>query len=143
MIAAGSQRIGAGSKTVTVRRDAGRRTSRRDDGSYRGRNLPASSTLRFSVGRNGRTLRNFRASVSMLCFGSTAEQNRFITGFAALRSARIAPDGSVTGLLQLQGDGGTRVLLTGRLRRGRFRGEVDLSFSTCSGNRDLDAVRRR
>jgi hypothetical protein len=34
------------------------------------------------------------------------------------------------------------VLLTGRLRHRRFKGEVSMSFSTCAGARELKAVRR-
>ncbi len=55
-----------------------------------------------------------------------------------LRSARIAPDGSVTGLSSARS--GARVLQTGRLRAGRFKGEVSMAFSTCDGTRKLDAA---
>ena len=143
VIAAGAQRIVAGTRMLTVRRDRGRTTSGRDDGRYAARDAPKNSTLRFKVSGDGRTLRDFRASLTAFCIGSTIEDNRFIIAFAALRSARIAPDGSVTGLLQLEGEDGTRVVLTGRLRRGRFRGEVDIGFSTCSGSRKLEAVLQR
>ena len=88
----------------------------------------------------GTTLRDFRASLTAFCVGPTLADNRLVVAFAVLGSARIAPDGSVTGLLETTG--GARVLLTGRLRNRRFQGEVKMQFSTCSGSRKLDAVRR-
>ncbi len=127
-------------RTLTVRRGGRRVTSGRDDGSYGARKPPSNSTLRFKVSKDGTVLRDFRASLAAFCVGPTLEQNRVIVAFAALRSARIAPDGSVTGLLETSS--GARVLLTGRLRNRSFKGHVVTQFSTCTGSRDLDAVRR-
>ena len=127
-------------RTLTVRRGGRRTTSVRDDGSYGARKPPSNSTLRFKVSRDGTIMRDFRASVAAFCVGPTLAQNRVIVAFAALRSARIAPDGSVTGLLETSS--GARVLLTGRLRNRSFKGRVVTQFSTCTGSRDLDAVRR-
>jgi len=127
-------------QTLTVRRGGRRATSGRDDGSYAARTPPPNSTLRFKVANDGTTLRDFKASLTAFCVGPTLSQNRFVEAFAVLGSARIAPDGAVTGLLETSS--GARVLLTGRLRNRRFQGEVNMQFSTCSGSRKLDAVRR-
>jgi hypothetical protein len=127
-------------RTLTVRRGGRRVTSGRDDGSYGARKPPSNSTLRFKVSKDGTTLRDFKASLAAFCVGPTLAQNRLVVAFAALRSARIAPDGSVTGLLETSS--GARVLLTGRLRNRSFKGRVVTQFSTCTGSRDLDAVRR-
>lgn len=138
IVAAGAS-FNVAQRTVTVRRRERRVTSARDDGGYAARKPPANSTLKFRVAGGGKTLRGFKASLTVFCVGPTLPDNRLVVAFALLRSARVAPDGSVTGLLQLKS--GARVLLTGRLRNGRFRGEVTMSFSTCAGTRKLDAVR--
>jgi hypothetical protein len=127
-------------RTLVVRRGGRRATSARDDGRYAARKPPANSTLAFRVAGEGRKLRGFKASLTAFCVGPTPFDNRVVIAFARLRSSRIAPDGSVTGLLKLKS--GARVLLTGRLRHRRFKGEVSMSFSTCAGSRKLDAVRR-
>lgn len=127
-------------RTLTVRRGGRRAPSARDDGRYAARRPPPNSTLRFRVAGGGRTLRGFKASLTAFCVGPTRPDNRFVAAVARLRSARIAPDGSVTGLVRLKS--GARVLLTGRLRHRRFKGEVSISFSTCAGTRMLDATRR-
>lgn len=138
-IAAGGASFDVVKRTLMVRRDGRRVTTARDDGRYVSRK-PANPTVRFNISGSGRTLRRFKASLSAFCVGPTLDDNRIVVAVAQLPSARIAPDGSVTGQLQLKS--GARVLLTGRLRGGRFRGEVSMSFSTCSGNREIDAVLR-
>jgi hypothetical protein len=129
-------------KAVTVRRPGARRTSARDDGAYAARDAGERRTARlaFRVAGGGRVLRGFSASVTTFCVGPTAADNRLFVASAVLRSAQIAPDGSVVGVLRTSG--GSELLLSGRLRGARFRGEVSTSFSTCSGTRKLDAVRR-
>ena len=127
-------------RTLTVRRGGRRATSARDDGRYAARKPPPNSTLKFSVTGGGRKLRGFKASLTAFCVGPTPPDNRVVVAVARLRSVRIAPDGSLTGLLKLKS--GARILLTGRLRHRRLRGEVSMSFSTCAGSRDLDATRR-
>jgi hypothetical protein len=127
-------------RTVTVRRGGRRAPSAHDDGRYAARKPPPNSTLTLRVAGGGTTLRGFKASLTAFCVGPTPPDNRFVAAVARLRSARIAPDGSVTGLVTLKT--GARVLLTGRLRHRRFRGEVSISFSTCAGSRKLDATRR-
>ncbi len=139
-IEAAAQTFDLAERTVTVRRGGRRATSGRDDGSYAAREPAPNSTLRFKVTKDGTSLRDFKASLAAFCVGPTVSQNRAIIAFAVLGSARVAPDGSVTGLLET--DQGARVLLRGRLRDRRFQGEVEMEFSTCSGSRKLDAVRR-
>ena len=126
-------------RTLLVRRGVRRVTSGRDDGRYAARKPPRNSTLSFKIAAGGTKLRGFRASLSAFCIGPTPADNRVVIAFARLDSARIAPDGSVTGLLELRS--GARVLLTGRVRHRRFKGEVSMAFSTCSGSRKLDAIR--
>ena len=78
--------------------------------------------------------------MTAFCFGPTFNDNRLVLAFAVLDKVRVAPDGSVVGLLKTRK--GAREVLRGRLRNGRFVGEVSVSFSTCNGTRKLDAVRR-
>lgn len=125
-------------KTLSVRSGGRRSTSTRDDGRYAARKAPPNSTLSFRVTGGGRTLRNFKASVTTFCFGLT--ENNISLNFAVLGPVRVAPDGGVVGLLKTKK--GARELLTGRLRNGRFTGEVSVAFSTCSGTRKLNAARR-
>lgn len=141
VVLVGPSRVTVAARTVTVRRGGRRVTSGRDDGRYAARRAPRSSTLGFTVTGGGRTLRSFRASLAAFCFGPSLEDNRLVVAFAALGAVPVAPDGSVVGLLETKS--GARETLVGRLRGRRFRGEVSMSFSTCSGSRTLDAVRRR
>ena len=73
----------------------------------------------------------------MFCVDPTIPDNRTEVAIAKLGVTRIAPDGSVTGYLQTSA--GASITLTGRLRRGRFNGEVAMTFSTCSGTRTVSA----
>ena len=139
-IVAASATIGVARRTLLVRRGARRVTSGRDDGRYAARKRPRNGVLGFRIAAGGTKLRDFRASLSAFCIGPTPGDNRVVIAVARLRSARIGPDGSVTGLLEQRS--GARVLLTGRVRHRRFRGEVSMAFSTCSGSRKLDAIRR-
>ena len=123
-------------RTLVVRRPGRRSTAARDDGRYRG-----SATLAFKVSGGGKLLRSFNASVTVFCVGPTPADNRTEIAFARLRSARIAPDGSVTGYLQTKGNSPASVTLTGRLRAGRFKGKVSIVFATCAGERKLTAAR--
>ena len=124
-------------RTLVVRRPGRRSTAARDDGRYRG-----SATLAFKVAGGGKVLRSFNASVTVFCVGPTPADNRTEIAFARLRSARIAPDGSVTGYLQTKGATPASVTLTGRVHNRRFKGMVSIAFSTCAGERKLVAARR-
>jgi hypothetical protein len=139
VVVAGAARFTVAKRTLRVRRGGRRATGGRDDGRYADPKPSRNSTLRFRVAGGGRTLREFKASLTAFCVGPSLADNRLVIAYAALRSARVAPDGSVTGLLKTRK--GARVLLTGRLRAGRFKGEVTMRFSTCSGSRKLGARR--
>lgn len=130
-------------RTVTVRRGGRRVTARRDDGRYKARKPSKNETLGFRVAGNGGVLKKFKSSLTAFCIGPTVNDNRFVVAFANLRSVPIAPDGSVVGQLKLKGDSSAEVTLIGRLRGRRFKGEVSVSFSTCTGTKKLDAVRAR
>lgn len=134
------QRTPVASRTLTVLREGRRTPSRRDDGRY----APAKSEkgpVRFSIAGGGKTLRGFQASVTTFCFGPTIDSNRLLVFAAKLDPVRVAPDGAVVGVLRTKDDG--REALVGRLRSGRFTGTIDVSLSTCNGQRKLTAVRVR
>jgi hypothetical protein len=133
----GATRFQLAARTVVVRRPGRRSTTARDDGRYGG-----SGTLAFKVSGGGTLLRSFNASVTVFCVGPTPPDNRTEIAFARLRSARIAPDGSVTGYLQTKGADPASVTLTGRLHGRRFKGKVSIAFSTCAGSRKLAAAPR-
>ena len=129
----GATRLALATRTIVVRRPGARRTSARDDGRYTGRDV------RLTVARGGTSLRGFHASLNVFCVGPTPPDNRTEIAIAELGPTRIAPDGSVTGSLRTSA--GASITLTGRVRGGRFRGEVAMSFSTCSGTRSVSARR--
>ena len=137
-----ASRVVVDERTVTVRRGGRRATSRRDDGTYAARSADErdKASLSFRVSGAGTVLRGFRASLTTFCVGPSLESNRLFVATAVVGRVRVAPDGGVVGLVRA--GGGSRVLLTGRLRGGRFRGEVAGRYSTCSGTRKLDAARR-
>jgi hypothetical protein len=139
VIVAGGRSFAAGSRRLTVRRGGRRTTSARDDGRFRARGGSSKGALSFRVTGGGRTLRGLDATVTQFCVGPTVETNRVSIGVAKLRSAPIAPDGSVVGVLKA--GRGARVVLVGRLRARRLTGTLSLAFSTCAGTRRLDAVR--
>lgn len=140
-IVAGGRRFPVGTKTVTVRRVASRATSARDDGSDVARKKVKNRVITFTVTGHGRTLTRFSAYLTTFCRPSNdAADNYTSLSRAVLNGARVAPDGSVTGFLRLKS--GSRVLLTGTLRRGHFVGNVTGRFANCTGSRKLDAVRK-
>jgi len=138
LVVAGATRFQIARRTLVVRRPGRRSTGARDDGRYRGR---GSGTLAFTVSGAGRQVRSFNASVTVFCVGPTPTDNRTEIAFARLRSARIAPDGSITGYLQTRGASPASITLTGRLLNRRFKGKVSIAYSTCAGERKLAARR--
>jgi hypothetical protein len=109
---------------VTVARPARWATSHRDDGGYGV----------FRVAHRGRQLRDFHATVDTLCAG------RIQTGLAAVRRARIAPDGRFYAKVH-QGHE-TTVELRGRLKHRRASGRVELNIAGCVGSRAFSERRR-
>lgn len=141
VIRTGSSSFTVATKTLTVRREARRSTSRGDDGTYRAAKPAKNSTLRFTVAGGGRLLKGFKASVTTFCVGPTPSDNRLYVVFALLNTVRIAPDGTVVGVLRSSRGG--REILTGRLSHGHLTGaSIDVSLSTCNGERKFTAVRR-
>lgn len=136
----GNQRATSPVRVVRVERARGWKTSRADDGAYRGRG--EGRGVRFRIAGRGRRLRAFSATVATFCPGPTVEQNRFLVGVAPLPRARIAPDGRFLAVARPGRD--TFVRIRGRLRRGRVTGgRVELDIGTCSGSAKFSARRRR
>jgi hypothetical protein len=133
----GAQRITGPARRVSVARAARWSTGPAADGRYKGR--VGSRSVRFTVTRAGRELRNFRAFVPMLCPGTTPGQFTTQIGTAALNRVRIAPDGRFVAALKPERS--TAILLTGRLRGRKVSGRVRLSVGPCSGNSGYRAGR--
>ena len=136
----GTQDVASAVATVRVRPAGSPRvTASRDDGAWRG----ARPAVSFTVGSAGRTIRGFRAAVTMLCpqVGLPGGQGQLTTqaGFAAFRRARIAPDGRFIASAVVKG---SAVLVRGRLRAGRLTGGAAvLSVGTCTGTSSFTARR--
>lgn len=132
----GVLQIGTPYEEVTVLKPGRRRaTGRRDDGIYLSA-PPADPPLSFEVAGSGRRLRRLKASIPVTC-QATAPPGTVAT--AHLRSARIAPDGSVVGRALYPGATPTYVTLAGEVRHGRFDGTVTTAFGDCSGSREFTA----
>ena len=58
---------------------------------------------------------------------------------AALRSARIAPDGTVVAQTETKGPEPQRVSLVGQILDGSLFGKVTTSFANCGGAREIKA----
>jgi hypothetical protein len=131
---------GLGPEEVRVLRPRGpRATGGRDDGSYSSRpeSFAEQNQASFEVSGEGRVLRRLKVAIPVTCRGGSPPLS---TAMAVLRSARIAPDGTVTGQSLSHGQTPTHVTLEGRLRNRRFQGTVTTAFSTCSGNREFSAA---
>jgi hypothetical protein len=134
----GDQDATSQSKTITVARAGGWRTSHRDDGRYRGR--ADASRVELRVVRSGREVRAFQTHVQTLCVGPTVAQNHFIIGLAPVARAKVAPDGRFYALAHHGRE--TTVELRGRLRNGRVTGgRVELTIGGCNGSADFTARR--
>lgn len=119
---------------VDVRRARTWSTGARDDGRYKDENVA------FRVARRGRQIRDFKASLTAFCVGPTLEDNRLVTTFAAVKRARIAPDGRFLTRVTVSK---TDEVLRGRLRsRTVTGGRIEVSYSTCSGSLDFTARRK-
>jgi hypothetical protein len=111
----------SGSETVVsaeiarVVRGPGGRTTRVSAGRYRGVAGGAGS-VRFRV--EGRTIRGFSATVTMLCPGVTAGQLTTQAGVAPVARIRLAPDGSFVGATTAGRE--TSIRVRGRLAGSRL-----------------------
>jgi hypothetical protein len=128
--AVGSQTIVSEEVRRTVRGSGGKLT-RLTPGAYRGAAGPGTRSASFRV--SGRTLRNFKAQVAMLCPGITAGQFTTQIGTALVSRIRVAPDGSFVGVATPGRE--TAIRVRGRLVGSKLTGgRVELSVGTCSGN---------
>jgi hypothetical protein len=134
----GSQRIEGSATRVTVGRAAHWQTRARDDGAYSGR--LGSKSVRFTVARDGRQVRSFRAYVPMLCPSVMPGQFTTQIGTASIVRARIAPDGGFIAASTPRS--GTSIRVRGRLKGGKVSGRVELSVGPCTGNAAYSASRR-
>jgi hypothetical protein len=132
----GVLQMGTPYEEVTVLKPGGRRTTGpRDDGIYLAF-PPADPPLNFKVVGDGRRLRRLQASIPVSCQSSVPTGS---TITARLRSARIAPDGTVVGRTLMPGATPTYVTLDGKVRHGHFEGTVTAAFGDCSGSSDFEA----
>jgi hypothetical protein len=118
-------------------------TGARDDGRY----APATAGAdpgppSFEVTGMGKALRDLRAPMQVSCEGPAPAPGTLATAIARVRSAPIAPDGTVVGRSLSQGEPRSYVTLAGRLRHRRFSGTVTTTSASCSGSRSFDAVLR-
>jgi hypothetical protein len=138
VVTIGSQQIVGAARRVSVVRAAHWSTGAAADGRYKG--TGGERSVRFTVARAGRELRNFHAFVPMLCPGLTPGQFTTQIGTATLKRVRIAPDGRF--VAASRPDANTSILLTGRLRGHTVKGgRVKLSVRDCSGNSGYRAGR--
>lgn len=110
-----------------------------DAGPYRGRAEGAKLTLTVAAG--GRQIRDFQTDVSMFCVGPTPADNHILIGVAPVKRARIAPDGRFYS--RTKHGSSTVIVLSGRVRHGRVKGQVELTVGTCDGTADYSAALKR
>jgi hypothetical protein len=98
--------------------------------------------LRFTVSRDGRTLRSGEFGVTLLCpqVPLPGQQGQFTTQLAdaPVPRARIAPDGSFAWAGAIRGHA---VYVHGRIRGRTGSGRVRLSLGTCSGGGSWKAMK--
>jgi hypothetical protein len=94
----------------------------------------------FRVTDGGTMLRGLSAESEAFCSGPTKAENTVIEATSVIKSARIAPDGSVAGRTVTKGATPNVITLTGSFYNGRFTGELLSTFATCRGFRQFEAV---
>jgi hypothetical protein len=124
-----------------------RLTSAAEDGRY-GEKPPKKSKagakkpmpLSFAVVDGGTRVVHLRATIEGICAATTRSGEEVpLTIKAALRSARIAPDGTVVAQTLTKGPEPQRVSLVGQLLDGSLFGKVSTSFANCGGSREIKA----
>lgn len=131
------QRFNGTPTNVRAQRARRWRTSRRDDGEWRGR--AGGAQLSFRVSGGGRLLTGLETEVPAFCVGPSIDTNTSVVALVAVPRVRIAPDGSI---LSRYHHAGTTILLRGRLTGGRLvGGEAEIEYSTCAGKSKLTARR--
>jgi len=129
---------------VTIHKLGKRRsTSAHDDGRYLAAPKKERATMPVSlmITDRGKELRGLRAAVEATCPGPTPAQDAKLKVAATLRSARIAPDGTVVGQMLTKGPQPAYVTLVGQLFDHRLSGTLTTSFAGCSGTREIEAVK--
>jgi len=129
----GSQAISGEAKSLTVAAAKRWTTSGRSDGAYAGK------SVKLKIARGGREVRDFRAFVPMTCPGVTPGTFTTQVGTAAVKKAKVAPDGSFVAALT---DDGTAIRIRGRLKgRQVSGGRAELSVGACTGSLNFKARR--
>jgi hypothetical protein len=96
--------------------------------------------LSFAVVDGGTRVVHLRATIEGVCAATTRSGEEVpLTIKAALRSARIAPDGTVVAQTETKGPEPQRVSLVGQLLDGSLFGKVTTSFANCGGSREIKA----
>jgi hypothetical protein len=96
--------------------------------------------LSFAVVDGGTRVVHLRATIEGACAATTRSgQEVPLTIKAALRSARIAPDGTVVAQAETKGPEPQRVSLVGQILDGSLFGKVTTSFANCGGAREIKA----
>src|SRR6201996_7799823 len=96
--------------------------------------------LSFTVVDGGTRVVHLRATIEGVCAATTRSGEEVpLTIKAALRSARIAPDGTVVAQTETKGPEPQRVSLVGQLLDGSLFGKVTTSFANCGGSREIKA----
>jgi len=96
--------------------------------------------LSFAVVDGGTRVVHLRATIEGACAATTRSGEEVpLTIKAALRSARIAPDGTVVAQTETKGPEPQRVSLLGQLLDGSLFGNVTTSFANCGGSREIKA----
>lgn len=125
-----------------------RLTTSDEDGRYREK--PAKKTkkgqnkrlpLSFAVVDGGTRLVHLRAAVEGICAPTSRSGEEVpLTLKIALRSARIAPDGTVIADRQTKGPEPQQVTFVGQLLAGSLIATVTTTYKNCSGSRKFEAI---
>jgi hypothetical protein len=133
-LAIGSQAIEGDAKSLTVAAARKWSTSARSNGAYTGK------SVKLKIARGGREVRDFRAFVPMTCPGVTPGQFTTQVGTAAVKKAKIAPDGSF--VVASTPEAGTAIRIRGKLKgRQVSGGRAELSVGACTGSLNFKARR--
>lgn len=134
-LTSGAQDVAGAAATVAVRSASGGRRTAVRAGRWTGNH-----DVSFTV--SGRSIKGFTGRIPLLC-PTPGMVSPFTTmiGTAALKSARLAPDGSFLGAATASG---SAIRVRGRLSGSRASGgRIELSLGGCTGNASFSAKRAR
>ncbi|MBS1677845.1 MAG: hypothetical protein JST08_10715 [Actinobacteria bacterium] len=136
-------------RKVTVRKVGKRRAGlAKDDGRYKtaphDESIPGlgqkAVPLSFKVVGGGKKIVGLRTSIEVTCPGPTSAGSK-VWVKTALRSARIAPDGTVVGqMLAKNSPEPQYVTFVGQFFDQQLSGTLTTAFGPCSGSRDIEAI---